>query len=194
MSDLTRITERCMEITQTTCLMAHPEAVELFEQLQTPLREIIEAVSPDAHLVADVKNASDHSWTLHFCLCDDWCHTHESINPGECIAGPKTREMLETKLSEFLLTPRNVLFKMRDGTFANDDLTQLRLKLNQIPNIVRKNLKIQNHFEFVACGPQVAAACLHISNFTLQVDASVADQVQKALEDNGFEIETKSLL
>jgi hypothetical protein len=183
-----------MEITPTTCLVGHPKAAELFEQLQMPLKEIIEAVSPAACLVVDVKIDEDRSWKLHFCVCDDWCHTHHSFSPDELRTGRQAWEVLEERLAEFLQTSRNVLFKIRNGTFANDDLTQLRLSLNQIPDIVHKGLKIQNQFEFVSCSAFVPAAALCISDFSLQVDASVADQVQKALEDNGFEVENKTLL
>ncbi|HMD53181.1 MAG TPA: hypothetical protein VKJ65_01360 [Phycisphaerae bacterium] len=183
-----------MEITKTTCLVNHPKAAELFDQLQTPLKELIETVSPNACLVADVKTDEDRSWKLHFCICDDWCHIHQCFNPDELGTGRQTWEVLEQKLAEFLQTPRNVLFKIRNGTFANDDLTQLRLSLNQIPDIAHKGLKIQNQFEFVSCSAFVPAAALCISDFSLQVDASVADQVQKALEDNGFEVENKTLL
>ncbi len=180
-----------MDIYRTARASASAKAQPYLDELDPLVAQYVDAISPDALAVWDIRRHDDGPCSLHLCLCDDWSHTHCEFDRADLNPATNLRLLVENKLSTFAGLHRRVLFKVRDGTFANDDLSRLRETLNSIADIGHKGLKIENRFEYVPCNAFVPATAFKITDFTLEVDASAAGSVAEALRVNGFEIQAR---
>ncbi len=183
-----------MDIYRTARASASANAQPFLDRLDPIVAEFVDAISPDALAVWDIRQHENGPCSLHLCLCDDWAHTHCEFRRDEMPPESDLHSLLARKLATFTAARRRVLFKVRDGTCAHDDLTHLRQTLNMIPGIAQRGLKVENRCEFVPCNAYVPATAFRVTDFTLEVDASAAADVADALRSNGFEIEHRSYL
>jgi hypothetical protein len=181
-----------MQTFRTSRLSSTPGAGEFVDRLEPILNTVVNPISPDAVAVWDVRPLTDGRSLYHLCLHDAWSHVHQHFAPEEISPEMPIERLVVEKLALFLSTARRVVFVIRDDTFASEDLANLRLAINQIPDIGHKGLKIQNQCEVIPCNELVATTAMRLTNFTLTVDASAAAAVAAVLSNNGFEVESQS--
>ena len=181
-----------MDIYRTARASASAPAQPLLDRLDPIVAEYVDGISPDALAVWDIRRHDAGTCSLHLCLCDDWAHVHCEFRRDEMPPDSDLHSLIARKLATFTDPQRRVLFKVRAGTFAHDDLTHLRQSLNLIPGIAHRGLKVENRCEFIPCNAYVPATAFRVTDFTLEVDAAAAGNVADALRSNGFEIESRS--
>ena len=181
-----------MDIYRTARASASANAQPFLDQLDPVVADYVDAISPDALAVWDIRRHDGGPCSLHLCLCDAWAHVHCEFRRDEITSDSDLHPLIARKLATFTDSRRRVLFKVRDGTFAHDDLTHLRQALNLIPGIAHRGLRIENRCEFIPCNTYVPATAFRVTDFTLEVDAAAAGDVADVLRSNGFEIESRS--
>ena len=181
-----------MDIYRTARASASANAQPFLDQLDPVVADYVDAISPDALAVWDIRRYDGGPCSLHLCLCDAWAHVHCEFRRDEITSDSDLHPLIARKLATFTDSRRRVLFKVRDGTFAHDDLTHLRQALNLIPGIAHRGLRIENRCEFIPCNTYVPATAFRVTDFTLEVDAAAAGDVADVLRSNGFEIESRS--
>ncbi len=179
-----------MKLFLTSRLQAQPQAMEFVQQLNPALERIVTPHSPEAVGVWDVRQLPDGSNLYHLCLHDAWSHLHQHFSPDEISKELPLEKLVEEKLALFLSAHRRVQFQISSGTFATDDLTSLRLRLNGIPGINRKSLEIKNSIAFAICSALVSTSAFDTREFTIAVDASAEAPVRSVIEQSGFAIES----
>ncbi len=179
-----------MELFLTSRLQTDPGAVAFVRCLNPVVERMISEYSPHAVGVWDVRKGPDGNNLFHFCLHDSWSHLHQHFSPDEISTELPLEKLLREKLALFIATPRRVRFAVRPGTFATEELTNLRLRLNQIPDINRKRLELKNSIAFALCTAYVATSAFETRKFTISVDASAEEAVKRVIEQSGFEIES----
>gem|GEM_PF-2452894 len=170
------------------------DAQPLLDRLDPVVADFVDAISPDALAVWDIRQHENAPCSVHLCLCDDWSHIHCEFRRDELPPPSDIHLLIASKLAAFKGVQRRILFKVCDGTFAHDDLTHLRQTLNMIPSIAYRGLKVENRCEFVPCNAYVPATAFHVTDFTLEVDAAAGADVADALKSNGFEIQYRTTL
>ncbi len=183
-----------MQIFRTRRLAAIPGAGEFVDQIDPILQRAVEPVSAQAVAVWDVRELADGRNLYHLCLHDPWAHVHQHFSAEEISPDMPRDRLVFEKLALFLSTARRVSFSINEGTFPTEALANLRLAINQIPGIGHKGLKIQNQCEIIPCTAYVPATAMRLTEFSLEVDASAADAVALALQDSGFQVESRSVL
>ena len=178
-----------MKLFLTSRLQTQPQAIDFVQQLNPILERIVSAHSPEAVGVWDVRQLPDGSNLYHFCLHDAWAHLHQHFSPDELSSQLSPETLIEEKLALFLSARRRVQFQIRSGTFATEELTNLRLRLNRIPDINRKSLEIKNSIAFAICSAFVSTSAFDTREFTIAVDASAEAPVRAVIEQSGFVIE-----
>lgn len=179
-----------MNLFLTSRLQAQPAAAAFAHRLNPAIDRIISAHSPNAVGVWDVRQLPDGQNLYHFCLHDAWSHLHQHFSPDEISETMPVDKLIEEKFALFIATPRRVRFVIQSGTFATEELTNLRLRLNRIPGINRKSLEIKNSIAFAICSAYVATSSFDTREFTISVDASCEQTVKQGIEQSGFAIES----
>jgi hypothetical protein len=183
-----------MDIYRTARASASAKAEPFLDRLDPVVAAFVDAISPDALAVWDIRQHDNGPCSLHLCLCDGWRHVHCEFRRDEMPPDSNLQPLVTRKLATFTDAHRRILFKLRDATCAHDDLTNLRQALNMIPDIAHRGLKVENRCEFVPCNAYVPATAFRVTDFTLEVDAVAAADVADALRSNGFEIEYRTHL
>jgi hypothetical protein len=183
-----------MQIFRTSRLSATAGAGDFVDQVEPILRQAVEPVSSAAMAVWDVRQLTDGRNLYHLCLHDAWSHIHQHFSAEEIAPDMPLPRLVWEKLALFLSCARRVRFSIHEGTFATEALANLRLALNQIPGIGHKGLKIQNQCEIIPCNAFVPATAMRLTEFSLEVDASVADLVAHALRDCGFQVQSRTVI
>ena len=183
-----------MQIYRTNRLAATAGAEKFVDLLEPILRRAVEPVSSEAVAVWDVRQLTDGRNLYHLCLHDVWSHVHQHFSAEEIAPDMPMERLVYEKLALFLSSARRVSFSMKEGTFATEALANLRLALNQIPGIGHKGLKIQNQCEIIPCSAFVPATAMRLTEFSLEVDASAADAVAYALQDSGFQVQSRTVI
>jgi hypothetical protein len=183
-----------MQIFRTGRLTTTPSAGDFVDELDPILQRAVTPLSPQAVAVWDVRQLADGRNLYHLCLHDPWAHVHQHFSREEISADMPIDRLITEKLALFLSTPRRVVFSIHEGRFPTEALADLRLALNQIPGIGHKGLKIQNQCEIIPCNAFVPATAMRLTDFSLEVDASAADAVALALQESGFDVESRSIL
>ncbi len=181
---------RGMNLFLTSRLQAQPAAAAFAHQLNPTIDRIISLLSPKAVGVWDVRQLPDGRNLYHFCLHDAWSHLHQHFSPDEISESMPMEKLIEEKLALFIAAPRRVRFVIQSGTFATEELTNLRLRLNRIPGINRKSLEIKNSIAFAVCTAYVATSAFDTREFTISADASCEQAVKQSIEQSGFAIES----
>ncbi len=179
-----------MDLFLTSRLQAQPAAAAFARRLNPAIDRIISPLSPNAVGVWDVRQLPDGHNLYHFCLHDAWSHLHQHFSPEEISENMPVEKLIEEKLALFTGTPRRVRFKIQSGTFATEELTNLRLRLNRVPGINRKSLEIKNSIAFAVCTAYIATSAFDTREFTISADASCEQAVKQCIEQSGFAIES----
>ena len=179
-----------MQVDQTARLRACAAAAQLADKMSLVLRQCIEPCCPAALAICDVEKPDEQQWRLRVCVSDKWSHVHLRVEQDEAADPAAIQNTLAAKLKSFLAVQRRIAFKIRPGTYPGDSLTNLRLTLNTIPGMASKGLKLQTDVEFIPCTAVVSGTCFKINDFLLEVEASVRDEVEAALERQGFEVDS----
>ncbi len=183
-----------MQIFRTSRLNATAGAGVFVDRLEPILKRAVEPVSPESVAVWDVRQLADGRNLYHLCLHDAWSHVHQHFSAEEISPDMPIDRLVFEKLALFLSSARRVSFRMREGTFGTETMANLRSALNAIPGIGHKGLKIQNRCEIVPCNDFLPATAMRLTDFSLEVEASAADAVAHALENTGFQVESRSVL
>lgn len=181
--------KQTMVIEYTTALEQQPEVMEQIRHVGGGLNDLLARHSPNTRALWDIQD-KDGRRVLTLALSDPWGYASEEF----ALADLRSSEAMSKRLVSLVAELRNSAWKERieiRDTFATaEKLDVLRKQLCLLPDISRKGLKLHNQIRLV---PERADGFL-LTDFAVEVDASVADQVRAVLLDCGFVLREEPLL
>jgi hypothetical protein len=174
-----------MPIGQTPTLQANPALSQLVRETDPLLQENL---PPTASALWDLR--PDSHPLLVLALSDLFGYTAGRFDPDELPNQGLLRRRFYDLVGELVYSVRRTRIEIRDAFASSEQIASFQGCVNAIPDIARKRLRLFNNIRMLPDRP----GSFLITDFAIEVDEDVADNVREAVRASGFNLRDDPLL
>lgn len=127
---------------------------------------------------------------LTLALSDPFGYAAANFVPVELESSEHMRGRFHELLGELVYSARRVRIPIRDAFASIQQIADLQQRLNAIPKIAEKKPKLYNRMQLSPENPRQFL----ITDFAIEVDGDVAEQVKEVIRNSGFNLRGDPLL
>jgi hypothetical protein len=165
------------------------EANEALSRLVTQIDPLVEEMLPaTASALWDLQH--EPRPLLILALSDPFGFATGRFAPEELGNRGQVRDRIHDLVAELVYSVRRERLEIRDAFATSEQIANFQLALNGIPNIADKRLRLFNNIRMLPDQP----GSFLITDFAVEVDGDVANQVRDAIRSSGFNLRGPPLL
>lgn len=123
-------------------------------------------------------------------LSDPFGYASADFAPDEIQSSDNLHRRIDQLVSELIQSARRQRIEIRDAFVTPQQIEDFRNRLNSIPEIAKKGVKLYNRLQMA---PSTSDRML-LTEFAVEVDADIAEQVKQVVRDSGFNLQGEPIL